>query len=84
MGVKVGDAACARIRQRTSRPRPRTRFSWNSSGSTSAMFAAFTLFTTPLSDLRSASHAPRWNSGEECGAEAGASAAAARARCGGT
>lgn len=54
--VKVGEAICAFIMALTSNPRPRIRFSLNSSITMFEMFETLTLFTIPLIDLRKTSH----------------------------
>lgn len=78
-GVNGKLDAWAFIMLRANRPRPRTRFSWKSSGTTSLMFATFTLFTIPVIDLRSASHASRWYSALVLSADAASRNARSRA-----
>ena len=60
--LNCGEAIWAFITERASSPRPRTRFSEKSSGRTAVRLEALTLFTMPLIDFFSASHASLWYS----------------------
>src|SRR5262245_38500770 len=63
MFVKGKLAACAFMIDLQNRPRPRIRFSENSSGTICLMFATLHLLIMPWIDFFSASHAMRWYSG---------------------
>mmetsp|Transcript_11553 Transcript_11553/g.28291 ORF Transcript_11553/g.28291 Transcript_11553/m.28291 type:complete len:258 (-) Transcript_11553:26-799(-) len=62
-GENAGEASCDFIMERQNRPRPRTRFSRNTSASMFLMLVMLTLFTMPLIDFLRASQVRRWYSG---------------------
>jgi hypothetical protein len=62
MGENGRDEDCAFMMLLQNRPRPRTKFSANSSGTMDLMFATLTLLMRPLMDFFNASHAIRWYS----------------------
>lgn len=62
MGVKGREAAWAFMILRQNNPRPRTRFSLNSSGTMCFMFETLILLISPLIDFFRASQAMRWYS----------------------
>jgi hypothetical protein len=80
-GVNGKLADCAFITLRQNNPRPRTRFSSNSSGTMSLMFVTFTLLTIPVMLFRSASQLSRWYSLDVL--SAAAASRSARSRAGG-